>query len=78
MSELDQAAARLDQAVSPDAHLETRDENALAGKIFLGLLVAIIVVAAIIWFGGIKMLGPIGIAATLLIFAIMLAFTRGD
>ena len=54
------------------------DDNRLTIRVILGLLATILIVAALVMQFGLAALGFVGIAATVVVFAIMLAFTTGN
>ncbi|WBU54709.1 hypothetical protein [Paracoccus sp. SCSIO 75233] len=66
-----------EQALTDDAQASRR-ENALAVRIFLGILVVLVVAVLIVVLFGLPALGLIGLILTALCFAVMLAFMAGS
>ena len=56
---------------------ETAAEDRLARKILMGVVLAVLLAALLIVAFGWPMLGIIGLAVTLTVFALMIAFTLG-
>ncbi|MCF3973156.1 hypothetical protein [Paracoccus salsus] len=54
------------------------DSTRLAIRIYLAVLVVLVIAALLVWTFGLPALGLIGIALTLVVFAIMLTFTSGN
>lgn len=60
-----------------DARHQSRAETRLAARILLVLVVVLAVVVALVWTLGVQIIGPLGLVLTLVVFAILLAFTAG-
>ena len=58
--------------------LQAGNSTRLAMRIYLAVLVVLVVAAAIVLAFGLPALGVIGLVLTILVFAIMLAFTAGN
>lgn len=54
------------------------EDNRLAIRIYIALLVVIVLAALLVVLFGLPALGIIGIVLTIVVFAIMLAFTAGN
>ena len=61
-----------------DAAAASAAENRLARNILLGVLVAVVLAVVLIAAGGLPMLGILGMILTLVVFALMIAFTLGS
>ena len=62
----------------PKTHDTAPDDNRLTIRVILGLLVAILIIAALMTQFGLIVLGFTGIAAAVVVLAVLLSFTTGN
>lgn len=70
-------AQALNHAVSPDEALQTRRERLVAGRILLAILVVALVAAVAVFQFGLVALNMIALGATVLVFAVLIAYAAG-
>lgn len=73
----DTVAIEVDDALSGDAALQSTYERVLAGRIFIALALVVVLVVVIVALFGLPALTMIGLAATVVVFALLIAYAAG-
>ena len=77
MSQAQTPAEAMTHAVSGDEAMQTRRERVLAGRILIITLLVALLVAVLVALFGLPMLNFIGLAATVVVFVILIAYATG-
>ena len=77
MSQAQTPAEAMTHAVSGDEAMQTRRERVLAGRILIITLLVAVLAAVLVALFGLPMLNLIGLAATVVIFVILIAYAAG-
>lgn len=67
----------LGEAISPDAELQNRRELAIATWLLVGVAMVVVLVAILVALFGLPVLGIVGLIATVVVFAILIAYAAG-
>ena len=73
----DTVAIEVDEALSGDAAMQTTYERVLAGRIFIALALVVVLAAVIVALFGLPALTMIGLAGTVVVFALLIAYAAG-
>lgn len=77
MSQAQTPAEAMTHAVSGDEAMQTRRERVLAGRILIITLLVVVLAAVLVALFGLPMLNLIGLAATVVVFVILIAYAAG-
>lgn len=77
MSQAQTPAEAMTHAVSGDEAMQTRRERVLAGRILIITLLVAVLAAVLVALFGLPMLNLIGLAATVVVFVILIAYATG-
>ena len=77
MSQAQTPAEAMTHAVSGDEAMQTRRERVRAGRILIITLLVAVLAAVLVALFGLPMLNLIGLAATVVIFVILIAYAAG-
>lgn len=77
MSQAQTPAEAMTHAVSGDEAMQTRRERVLAGRILIITLLVAVLAAVLVALFGLPMLNLIGLAATVVVFVILIAYSAG-
>ncbi|WP_156965430.1 hypothetical protein [Paracoccus sphaerophysae] len=77
MSQAQTPAEAMTHAVSGDEAMQTRRERVLAGRILIITLLVAVLAAVLVALFGLPMLNLIGLAATVVVFVILIAYAAG-
>lgn len=65
------------EAVTGDAAMQTRRELRIATRLLIGVVLLAVFVAILVLLFGLPVLGIVGLGATLVVFAILIAYAAG-
>ncbi|WP_273501721.1 hypothetical protein [Paracoccus sphaerophysae] len=77
MSQAQTPAEAMTHAVSGDEAMQTRRERVLAGRILIITLLVAVLAAVLVALFGLPILNLIGLAATVVVFVILIAYATG-
>ena len=73
----DTVAQEVTHALSGDEAMQTAYERVLAGRIFITLALAVVLVVVLVALYGLPALTMIGLVATVIVFVILIAYATG-
>ena len=73
----DQTAEAVDIALSGDEAMQSYKERVQAGRMLIGLILAIVLIVVLVALFGLPMLTMIGLIATLVMFILLIAYATG-